>query len=506
MIVDAHQHFWNLEREPHAVDDGRSTRVDRARPSSPPISAAARRARASTRRCSSRRPAPTPTPTAMFEHAARARVDRRRDRVGRPRSRRTRRAARLDELGGAADAARHPPPDPRRAPTRTGSSATTVLESLALLEERELILELPCVFPRHLGDVPELAARFPGLTIVIDHLGKPPLGTRRDGRLGRRSCAPPPRTPNVAAKISGLNTMLAVARLGRRPTCATPVEVAVRLLRPGSAPVRQRLAGRAAQRRLRAGVARDRPRRRRRRAGRRRAAPRRERARASTGSTPRRVPRAQEAAMAALTDQAIAKIKDLIMSGEFAAGSKLPKEQELAQRLGLSRNSLREAVRALTLIGVLEPRVGDGTYVTSLEPELLLTGMGFVSDLLTGSTLLELHQVRRILEPVATGMAATRLDRGRLRRARGLPRGDGRRRDDAGVHRRRRGVPPDHRHGVGQRDARLADPEPLRRDAPSAPLALGHASRTRSRRRSGATGTSTTRCATATPSARAPPT
>jgi GntR family transcriptional repressor for pyruvate dehydrogenase complex len=112
----------------------------------------------------------------------------------------------------------------------------------------------------------------------------------------------------------------------------------------------------------------------------------------------------------AVTDQAIAKIKDLIMSGEFAAGARLPKEQDLAQRLGLSRSSLREAVRALTLIGVLEPRVGDGTYVTSLEPELLLTGMGFISDLLTGPTLLELHHVRRILEPVATEMAATRLD------------------------------------------------------------------------------------------------
>ena len=85
--------------------------------------------------------------------------------------------------------------------------------------------------------------------------------------------------------------------------------------------------------------------------------------------------------MTPLTDQAIVKIKDLIMSGEFIAGSKLPNEQDLSQRLGLSRNSLREAVRALTLIGVLEPRVGDGTYVTSLEPELLLTGMGFIGDL-----------------------------------------------------------------------------------------------------------------------------
>ena len=111
----------------------------------------------------------------------------------------------------------------------------------------------------------------------------------------------------------------------------------------------------------------------------------------------------------ALTDQAIEKIKDLIVAGEFAPGSKLPKERELAERLGLSRNSLREAVRALTLIGVLEPRQGDGTYVTTLEPDLLLAGTMFVSDLLTGGTVLELHEVRRILETAATAMAATRL-------------------------------------------------------------------------------------------------
>jgi GntR family transcriptional repressor for pyruvate dehydrogenase complex len=110
-----------------------------------------------------------------------------------------------------------------------------------------------------------------------------------------------------------------------------------------------------------------------------------------------------------LTDQAIAKIKDLIISGEFTAGSKLPREQDLAARLGLSRNSLREAVRALALIGVLDTRVGDGTYVTSLDADLLSTGMGFVGDLLDPSMLLEVSQVRRMLEPVATGQAATRL-------------------------------------------------------------------------------------------------
>jgi len=109
------------------------------------------------------------------------------------------------------------------------------------------------------------------------------------------------------------------------------------------------------------------------------------------------------------TDQAIAKIKDLISSGEFTAGARLPTERELTQRFGLSRSSLREAVRALALVGVLESRVGDGTYVTTLEPELLLTGVGFVSDLVGGGSLLELHQVRRILEPEATRLATPRL-------------------------------------------------------------------------------------------------
>src|SRR5438034_8239347 len=134
--------------------------------------------------------------------------------------------------------------------------------------------------------------------------------------------------------------------------------------------MRQRLARRAPQRRLREGLARDSPSRSRRCSGPRRADPGRER-HAALPARRRRCSGGRWSIMAALTDQAIAEIKNLIMSGEFVAGSRLPKEQDLAQRLGLSRNSLREAVRALTLIGVLEPRVGDGTYVTSLEPELL---------------------------------------------------------------------------------------------------------------------------------------
>jgi L-fucono-1,5-lactonase len=79
-----------------------------------------------------------------------------------------------------------------------------VLESLALLEERGLVLELPVVWPRHLRDVPTLATSFPRLTIVVDHLGKPPIGTDLSewGDSLRAAAA----HANVAAKISGLNT------------------------------------------------------------------------------------------------------------------------------------------------------------------------------------------------------------------------------------------------------------------------------------------------------------
>jgi GntR family transcriptional repressor for pyruvate dehydrogenase complex len=108
-----------------------------------------------------------------------------------------------------------------------------------------------------------------------------------------------------------------------------------------------------------------------------------------------------------VTDEAIEKIKAMIVTGELGPGDRLPKENDLADRLGLSRNSLREAVKALSLIRVLDVRQGDGTYVTSLEPNLLLDAMSFVVDFHRDDTVLEFLEVRRILEPAATAMAAS---------------------------------------------------------------------------------------------------
>ncbi|GIF73471.1 FadR/GntR family transcriptional regulator [Asanoa siamensis] len=111
----------------------------------------------------------------------------------------------------------------------------------------------------------------------------------------------------------------------------------------------------------------------------------------------------------ALTDEAIDKIKGMIMSGELGPGARLPKEADLAERLGLSRNSLREAVRALSMIRVLDVRQGDGTYVTSLEPTLLLDALSFVVDFHRDDTVLQFLEVRRVLEPAAAAFAAERM-------------------------------------------------------------------------------------------------
>jgi GntR family transcriptional regulator, transcriptional repressor for pyruvate dehydrogenase complex len=111
----------------------------------------------------------------------------------------------------------------------------------------------------------------------------------------------------------------------------------------------------------------------------------------------------------AVTDEAIEKIKAMITSGALRAGDRLPREADLAAQLGLSRSSLREAVRALSLVNILDVRRGDGTYVTSLAPNLLLEALSFMVDFHRDDTVLEFLRVRRILEPAATAMAAERI-------------------------------------------------------------------------------------------------
>lgn len=106
-----------------------------------------------------------------------------------------------------------------------------------------------------------------------------------------------------------------------------------------------------------------------------------------------------------MTDEAILQIKRMIISGELAPGDRLPPEKELSEQLAVSRSSLREAVKALVMFRVLDVRRGDGTFVTSLQPTVLTEALAFVVELHQDSTVLELMEVRRILEAAAVRRA-----------------------------------------------------------------------------------------------------
>jgi GntR family transcriptional repressor for pyruvate dehydrogenase complex len=104
----------------------------------------------------------------------------------------------------------------------------------------------------------------------------------------------------------------------------------------------------------------------------------------------------------------LAKLRGLIASGELAPGQKLPSEPALCAQLGASRGSLREAVRELEALGVLQARHGSGTYVSQLRPGDMMHGFAATVELIPLDGLLELLEVRRVLEAHAAAMAAAR--------------------------------------------------------------------------------------------------
>jgi len=99
-------------------------------------------------------------------------------------------------------------------------------------------------------------------------------------------------------------------------------------------------------------------------------------------------------------------LRELILSGEFVQGEALPPERELSVRLGVARSSVREAIRELVAIGVLETKRGAGTFVTSLIPDQLFAGMEFALHHHPES-ILDVVQVRLLLEPAVSALAAT---------------------------------------------------------------------------------------------------
>lgn len=102
-----------------------------------------------------------------------------------------------------------------------------------------------------------------------------------------------------------------------------------------------------------------------------------------------------------LVDQVIEQMRDAIRTGEWPVDQRIPPEPELVSALGVGRNTVREAVRALSHAGLLEVRQGDGTFVRATSE--------FSGALrrMCGSELREVRQVRRVLEVEAARLAAT---------------------------------------------------------------------------------------------------
>lgn len=114
--------------------------------------------------------------------------------------------------------------------------------------------------------------------------------------------------------------------------------------------------------------------------------------------------------MANSTDRAIARIREMIVDGDLKPGDRLPPEKQLGETIGVSRNSLREAVKALEVMRVLDVRQGDGTYVTSLDASVIAEALTLVLELHRDDSILEMLEMRRVLEPHATAKAALKID------------------------------------------------------------------------------------------------
>lgn len=106
-------------------------------------------------------------------------------------------------------------------------------------------------------------------------------------------------------------------------------------------------------------------------------------------------------------DDAIATIKAMIIEGKLQPHQRMPSEQQLATGLGVSRPTLREATRALIALNILEARHGDGTYVTSLAPELLAEPIDFLLHV-EKKNLGTLVETREVLEAGVAALAAVR--------------------------------------------------------------------------------------------------
>lgn len=108
-----------------------------------------------------------------------------------------------------------------------------------------------------------------------------------------------------------------------------------------------------------------------------------------------------------LTDDIVKRLVSLVLDEGLKPGDKLPSERELMVRLGVGRSSLREAVRTLAALGIVDVRVGSGMFVADGEASVLTMPLSW--GLLMGErSAREVIEARRIVEVELAGLAAER--------------------------------------------------------------------------------------------------
>lgn len=107
-------------------------------------------------------------------------------------------------------------------------------------------------------------------------------------------------------------------------------------------------------------------------------------------------------------EKVIEQIKEMIITGTFKKGDKLPSEREMAESLQVSRTSIREALRELEIMGLIESRQGEGNFIKSSFENTLLKPLSTIF-LLKESNSDEILELRNIIERGSVVLAAERI-------------------------------------------------------------------------------------------------
>jgi len=118
-------------------------------------------------------------------------------------------------------------------------------------------------------------------------------------------------------------------------------------------------------------------------------------------------------------EQVIEQIKAMIKEGKLKKGDRLPSERSLVEQLQVSRTSIREALSALEVIGLVECRQGEGNYIKTTFEDNLLEPLS-VMYMLEGGNPEEIWELRKVMEVEAVGLAAKRISEEQLRELRAL--------------------------------------------------------------------------------------